>query len=192
MATATIAYNSCRNRHCPKCQGDAAKQWLAEHEAELLPAPYFHVALTLPAAIADIAYQNKAVIYDILFKTSAEMLITIAADPKHLSARVGIFSTAHLGLALTHHPHVHPCASSPSAEQSHRSAAHQSHPLRHSNPHSARLTPAPHLPRFPPLQVFRRRPLVPVGILRQRPASENLHMNRTSTRDHNESIWDDA
>src|SRR5215207_11019623 len=68
----TIAYNSCRNRHCPKCQGAAAKEWLAERQADLLPAPYFHVVFTLPAAIADIAYQNKAVIYDILFKGSAE------------------------------------------------------------------------------------------------------------------------
>jgi predicted Zn-ribbon and HTH transcriptional regulator len=104
----TIAYNSCRNRHCPKCQGAAAKQWLAEREAELLPVPYFHVVFTLPAAIADIAYQNKAVIYDLLFKASAETLITIAADPKHLGARVGVTSVLHTwGSALTHHPHVH-------------------------------------------------------------------------------------
>ena len=103
-----IAYNSCRNRHCPKCQGAAAKQWLAEREAELLPVPYFHVVFTLPAQIGDIAYQNKAVIYDILFKTSAETLIAIAADPKHLGARVGITSVLHTwGSALTHHPHVH-------------------------------------------------------------------------------------
>ena len=103
-----IAYNSCRNRHCPKCQGTAAKEWLAEREAELLPAPYYHVVFTLPAAIADIAYQNKAVIYDLLFKVSAETLITIAADPKHLGARVGITSVLHTwGSALTHHPHVH-------------------------------------------------------------------------------------
>ena len=104
----TIAYNSCRNRHCPKCQGATAKQWLAEREAELLPVPYFHVVFTLPAAIADIAYQNKAVIYDILFKASAETMITIAADPKHLGACVGITSVLHTwGSALTHHPHVH-------------------------------------------------------------------------------------
>ena len=103
-----IAYNSCRNRHCPKCQGTAAKEWLAEREAELLPAPYYHVVFTLPAAIADIAYQNKAVIYDLLLKVSAETLITIAADPKHLGARVGITSVLHTwGSALTHHPHVH-------------------------------------------------------------------------------------
>ena len=103
-----IAYNSCRNRHCPKCQGAAAKEWLAEREAELLPVPYFHVVFTLPAAIADIAYQNKAVIYDLLFKASAETLITIAADPKHLGARIGILSVLHTwGSALTHHPHVH-------------------------------------------------------------------------------------
>jgi hypothetical protein len=103
-----IAYNSCRNRHCPKCQGAAAKEWLAEREAELLPVPYYHVVFTLPAAVADIAYQNKAAIYDILFKASAETLITIAADPRHLGARVGVTSVLHTwGSALTHHPHVH-------------------------------------------------------------------------------------
>ncbi|HZD44747.1 MAG TPA: IS91 family transposase [Acidobacteriaceae bacterium] len=103
-----IAYNSCRNRHCPKCQGAAAKQWLAEREAELLPVPYYHVVFTLPAPISDIAYQNKAVIYDILFKASAETLVTIAADPKQLGARIGVISVLHTwGSALTHHPHVH-------------------------------------------------------------------------------------
>jgi hypothetical protein len=103
-----IAYNSCRNRHCPKCQGAAAKEWLAQREAELLPVPYYHVVFTLPAPIGDIAYQNKAVIYDLLFKASAEALITIAADPKHLGARVGITSVLHTwGSAMTHHPHVH-------------------------------------------------------------------------------------
>jgi hypothetical protein len=103
-----IAYNSCRNRHCPKCQGAAAKQWLAEREADLLPVPYYHLVFTLPAPISDIAYQNKAAIYDILFKASAETLLTIAADPKHLGARVGITSVLHTwGSALTHHPHVH-------------------------------------------------------------------------------------
>jgi Putative transposase/Transposase zinc-binding domain len=103
-----IAYNSCRNRHCPKCQGAAAKEWLAERAAELLPAPYYHVVFTLPAAIADIAYQNKAVIYDLLFRASAETLLTIAADPKHLGARIGITAVLHTwGSAMTHHPHVH-------------------------------------------------------------------------------------
>ncbi len=103
-----IAYNSCRNRHCPKCQGAAAREWLAAREAELLPVPYFHVVFSLPAQIADIAFQNKAAIYDILFKASAETLITIAADPKHLGARIGILSVLHTwGSALTHHPHVH-------------------------------------------------------------------------------------
>jgi Putative transposase/Transposase zinc-binding domain len=103
-----IAYNSCRNRHCPKCQGAAAREWLAEREAELLPVPYFHVVFSLPAQIADIAYHNKAAIYDILFKASAETLITIAADPKHLGARIGVLSVLHTwGSALTHHPHVH-------------------------------------------------------------------------------------
>ena len=107
-AYTTIAYNSCRNRHCPKCQSAAAKDWLAAREADLLPVPYYHVVFTLPAAIADIAYQNKAMIYDILFKASAETLVTIAADPKHLGARVGITSVLHTwGSAMTHHPHVH-------------------------------------------------------------------------------------
>jgi hypothetical protein len=103
-----IAYNSCRNRHCPKCQAAAAREWLAAREAELLPVPYFHVVFSLPAQIADIAYQNKTVIYDILFKASAETMITIAADPKHLGARIGVLSVLHTwGSALTHHPHVH-------------------------------------------------------------------------------------
>ena len=107
-AHTTIAYNSCRNRHCPKCQGAAARDWLAEREAELLPVGYFHIVFTLPAAIADIAYQNKAVIYDLLFKASAETMITIAADPKHLGARIGITAVLHTwGSAMTHHPHVH-------------------------------------------------------------------------------------
>jgi hypothetical protein len=103
-----IAYNSCRNRHCPKCQGAAAREWLAEREAELLPVPYFHVVFSLPAQIAEIAYQNKAVIYGLLFKASSEATLTIAADPKHLGARIGILSVLHTwGSALTHHPHVH-------------------------------------------------------------------------------------
>jgi hypothetical protein len=103
-----IAYNSCRNRHCPKCQGAAAKDWLAARQAELLPVPYFHVVFTLPKQIADIAYQNKAEIYGILFKAAAETLITIAADPKHLGARIGLTAVLHTwGSALTHHPHVH-------------------------------------------------------------------------------------
>jgi Transposase zinc-binding domain len=101
-----IAYNSCRNRHCPKCQGAAARQWLAEREADLLPVPYYHLVFTLPAPISDIAYQNKAEIYDILFKASAETLGTIAADPRHLGARVGITSVLHTwGSALTQNPH---------------------------------------------------------------------------------------
>src|SRR5277367_6658045 len=85
-----ISYNSCRNRHCPKCQAVAAKEWLVEREAELLPVAYFHVVFTLPAAIAAIAWQNKAVVYDVLFKAAAETLITIAADRKHLGARIGL------------------------------------------------------------------------------------------------------
>jgi predicted Zn-ribbon and HTH transcriptional regulator len=107
-AYTNIAYNSCRNRHCPKCQGAAAKEWLADREADLLPVPYYHVVFTLPAGIADIAYQNKAVLYDLLFKVSAQTMLTIAADPKHLGARIGITSVLHSwGSAMTHHPHVH-------------------------------------------------------------------------------------
>jgi len=103
-----IAYNSCRNRHCPKCQGAAARDWLAAREVELLPVPYYHVVFTLPASVADIAYQNKAVIYDLLFRASAEAMLTIAADPRHLGARIGITSVLHSwGSAMTHHPHVH-------------------------------------------------------------------------------------
>ncbi len=103
-----IAYNSCRNRHCPKCQGTAAKDWLAEREADLLPVGYFHLVFTLPAEIADIAYQNKAVIYGLLFQASSEAVITIAADPKHLGARVGLTAVLHSwGSAMIHHPHVH-------------------------------------------------------------------------------------
>src|SRR5438132_5613074 len=103
-----IAYNSCRNRHCPKCQGAAAREWMAAREAELLAVPYFHVVFTLPVAIGDIAYHNKTMIYDLLFTASAETMLTIAADPKHLGARIGITSVLHSwGSAMTHHPHVH-------------------------------------------------------------------------------------
>jgi Putative transposase/Transposase zinc-binding domain len=103
-----IAYNSCRNRHCPKCQGAAAQDWLAAREADLLPVGYFHVVFTLPAEIAPIAYQNKAVVYDLLFRAAAETLLTIAADPKHLGARIGATAVLHSwGAAMTHHPHVH-------------------------------------------------------------------------------------
>ena len=103
-----IAYNSCRNRHCPKCQGATAQDWLAAREADLLPVGYFHVVFTLPAEIALIAYQNKAVVYDLLFRTAAETLLTIAADPKHLGARIGATAVLHSwGSAMTHHPHVH-------------------------------------------------------------------------------------
>jgi hypothetical protein len=103
-----IAYNSCRNRHCPKCQGAAARAWLAEREADLLPVGYFHVVFTLPAEIALVAFQNKAVVYDLLFQAAAETMLRIAADPKHLGARIGITAVLHTwGSALTHHPHVH-------------------------------------------------------------------------------------
>jgi hypothetical protein len=104
----SIAYNSCRNRHCPKCQSAQAREWMADREADLLPVPYFHVVFTLPAEIGDIAYQNKAVIYDLLFKASSETMLTIAADPKHLGAKIGITAVLHTwGSAMTHHPHVH-------------------------------------------------------------------------------------
>ena len=103
-----IAYNSCRNRHCPKCQGAAARTWLAEREADLLPVGYFHVVFTLPAEVADVAYQNKAVVYDLLFRTASEAMLTIAGDPAHLGARIGITAVLHTwGSAMTHHPHVH-------------------------------------------------------------------------------------
>ena len=103
-----IAYNSCRNRHSPKCQGAAAQRWLEARQAELLPLAYYHVVFTLPAEIGDIAFQNKAVVYDILFKAASETLLTIAADPKHLGARIGLTAVLHTwGSALTHHPHVH-------------------------------------------------------------------------------------
>ena len=103
-----ISFNSCRNRHCPKCQGTAARKWLAEREAELLPVPYFHVVYTLPSQLRDVAYQNKRVVYDLLMKASAETTLQIAADPKHLGARIGITAVLHTwGSAMTHHPHVH-------------------------------------------------------------------------------------
>jgi Putative transposase/Transposase zinc-binding domain len=103
-----VAYNSCRNRHCPKCQGLARAQWLADRQAELLPVPYFHVVFTMPAPIGAIALQNKAVVYDILFKAASETVRTIAADPKHLGAEVGMIAVLHSwGQNLCHHPHLH-------------------------------------------------------------------------------------
>jgi hypothetical protein len=103
-----ISYNSCGNRHCPKCQGAAARAWLEEREAELLPLPYYHVVFTLPSAIGAIAWQNKAEVYRLLFKAASETMLTIAADPRHLGARIGITAVLHTwGSALTHHPHVH-------------------------------------------------------------------------------------
>lgn len=103
-----IAYNSCRNRHCPKCQAGAAYAWLDARRAELLPVPYYHVVFTLPVPIADIAYFNKAIVYDALFKAASEALLRIAADPKHLGAKIGVTMVLHTwGSALTHHPHVH-------------------------------------------------------------------------------------
>ena len=103
-----IAYNSCRNRHCPKCQATAARRWLQARQADLLPVEYYHVVFTLPAPVRDIAYYNKAVVYGILFKAAAETLCTIAADPRHLGARIGVTLVLHTwGSAMTHHPHVH-------------------------------------------------------------------------------------
>ncbi len=103
-----IAYNSCRDRHCPKCQGLARAEWLADRQADLLPVPYFHVVFTVPAPIAAIALQNKAVVYDILLKTAAETIRVIAADPKHLGAETGMIAILHTwGQTLTHHPHAH-------------------------------------------------------------------------------------
>ena len=103
-----IAYNSCRNRHCPKCQWPAAQAWMAAREAELLPVPYFHVVFTLPAALGAIAYQNKAKVYGLLFTAAAETLTTIAADPKHLGVGIGVTAVLHTwGQTLQHHPHVH-------------------------------------------------------------------------------------
>lgn len=102
------AYNSCRNRHCPKCQGAARAEWLAARRAELLPVPYFHVVFTVPAAAAEIAFQNKQTVYAILFRTAAETLRRIAADPKHLGAEIGLVAVLHTwGQTLQHHPHLH-------------------------------------------------------------------------------------
>ena len=103
-----IAYNSCRNRHCPKCQASAAQRWLEARQADLLPVEYYHVVFTLPAPISAIAYTNKEIIYGLLFDLAAETLRTIAADPRHLGARIGLTLVLHTwGSALTHHPHVH-------------------------------------------------------------------------------------
>jgi hypothetical protein len=103
-----IAYNSCRNRHCPKCQSSAAQRWLEARQADLLPVEYYHVVFTLPAPISAIAYTNKELIYGLLFDIAAEALRTIAADPRHLGARIGTTLVLHTwGSALTHHPHVH-------------------------------------------------------------------------------------
>ena len=103
-----IAYNSCRNRHCPKCQAAAAREWLAAREADLLPVGYFHVVFTIPAEIADIAFHNKAVVYDLLFRVASQTMLTIAADTRHLGARIGFTAVLHTwGSAMTHHPHIH-------------------------------------------------------------------------------------
>ena len=103
-----IAYNSCRNRHCPKCQGSAAHRWLEARQVDLLPVEYYHLVFTLPAPISDLAYSNKSVIYTLLFKAAAETLQVIAADPKHLGAKIGFTLVLHTwGSSMMHHPHVH-------------------------------------------------------------------------------------
>lgn len=103
-----VSYNSCRNRHCPKCQAAASRKWLADREAELLPVPYFHVVYTLPAELRDVAFQNKRVVYDLLMKAAAQTTLQIAADPRRLGVRIGITAVLHTwGSAMTHHPHVH-------------------------------------------------------------------------------------
>lgn len=103
-----IAYNSCKNRHCPKCQGPAARNWMAARAEDLLPVEYFHLFFTLPAKIGRIAYWNKRAVYGLLFKASAKTVATIAADPKRMGARVGMTSVLHTwGSAMTHHPHIH-------------------------------------------------------------------------------------
>jgi hypothetical protein len=103
-----VAYNSCKNRHCPKCQGAAARDWMAAQGADLLPVEYFHVVFTVPAAIAEIAFWNPRAVYNLLFRASAETMTTIAATPRHLGARIGMTSVLHTwGSAMTHHPHIH-------------------------------------------------------------------------------------
>ncbi len=103
-----VAYNSCRNRHCPRCQGAAARDWLAARETDLLTVGYFHVVFTLPAEIAAIAFGNKAAVYDLLFRAASRTMTTIAADPRHLGAHIGLTAVLHTwGSAMTHHPHIH-------------------------------------------------------------------------------------
>lgn len=103
-----IAYNSCKNRHCPKCQAPAARDWMTARAEDLLPVEYFHVVFTMPAEIAQIAYWNPKAVYGLLFRASAETVMTIAADPKRLGAKIGMTSMLHTwGSALTHHPHIH-------------------------------------------------------------------------------------
>ena len=103
-----VSYNSCRNRHCPKCQGNARQRWLEARERELLPTPYVHVVFTLPRELASLALQNKQLIYSLLFQASAETLLEIARDPRHLGAEIGFFSVLHTwNQRLQHHPHIH-------------------------------------------------------------------------------------
>lgn len=106
--TDQIAYNSCRNRHCPKCQGTSAKRWFAAREQQLLPVEYYHVVFTLPAEVAQLAFYNKSLMYQLLFRAASQTLMTIAKDPRHLGAEIGATMVLHTwGSAMTHHPHVH-------------------------------------------------------------------------------------
>jgi hypothetical protein len=188
-----IAYNSCRNRHCPKCQGAAAKEWLAEREAELLPVPYFHVVFSLPSQIADIAYQNKSVIYDLLFKASSETMLTIAADPGHLGARIGFLSVLHTwGSALNYHPHVHMIVPGGGFSLDGKrwiscrphylfpvevlSALFRRLLLEKLVAAHARGAGPLHYTRFRPLEVFGPPAPGACGSFREGPASENLHI----------------
>src|SRR2546428_7869685 len=103
-----ISFNSCRNRHCPKCQAGARERWLEKRRRELLPTQYVHVVFTLPRQLAPLVLQNKKIMYDLLFRTSAETLLEVARDPKHLGADIGFFSVLHTwNQKLEHHPHVH-------------------------------------------------------------------------------------
>ena len=120
-----ISYNSCRNRHCPKCQGQARDRWLAARRSELLATPYAHVVFTLPHQLAPLALQNKKVIYGLLFRCSADTLIDIAADPQHLGAEIGFFSVLHTwNQKLQHHPHVHCVVAAGGLSQDHNHWVH--------------------------------------------------------------------
>jgi hypothetical protein len=159
-----IAYNSCRNRHCPKCQGAAARQWLADRQAELLPVPYYHVVFTVPAPISAIAYTNQAVLYRLLFAVAAQTLTTIAADPKHLGAQIGATLVLHTwGSALTHHPHIHGIVAGGGLGPDQLAAAHQAGQLQFFGEHAALADPRTFAAWLAPLRqqewvVYAKRP----------------------------------